>query len=133
MRSPAQASTRQQRERLSEATLWELMETTRYLHCSLARDKVFAVMGLTTLGCAHVKVDYDVPLQEIVSTALRGHHLVRPPVDLEQLEHQAGVLYELGGEAPLPGRSPGRLGHLEILAWARYYGYDEAVKSIAGN
>lgn len=86
IRSPAMAIVPQTRRRQENTTLYNLMLLTRHLWCVERRDRVFALLGVLSLGRGEVTPVYTVPLPALINSVLRTHHEVQAPDCPEEVE-----------------------------------------------
>ena len=53
-----------------DAILWDLIQTTSDLRCSDPRDRVFAILGITTIGHEGIEPDYTLPVPTLLNQVL---------------------------------------------------------------
>lgn len=123
--------------------LWHLVKATSHLRCTDVRDKVYAVLGVTTHGFGAIGSDYSVPIPTLLNSLLTEVYNLSPPQTLrhaaaaaydieEVLGVQKGTIFILQGQrghfdAPIKANIRAcKLGPQEsrlTLWWAAFYGH----------
>ena len=73
---------------LEQTALLDLMRESSHLRCTETRDKVYALLGITTAGHIGVAPDYTMPTPTLLNAVLRKHHELECLKSLEQIEVQ---------------------------------------------
>jgi hypothetical protein len=83
--------------RSQDATLWELIQTTSDLRCSDPRDRVFAILGITTTGYENIEPDYNLPLPTLLNQVLNRHWKLTRPESLSQVAEHCKLAEDIFG------------------------------------
>jgi hypothetical protein len=75
-----------------DTSLWNLVLETKHLRCADIRDKVYALIGVTTKGHAELVADYSMPVPTFLNSLLREIWRVSPP---KTLDEAAGWCYRV--------------------------------------
>ncbi|GAB7328556.1 hypothetical protein MBLNU13_g00510t1 [Cladosporium sp. NU13] len=78
-----------------DATLWELLQKTSDLRCSDPRDRVFAILGVTTIGHEDIEPDYTVPVPTLLNQLLNRHWKLTRPESLSQVAEQCKLAEDI--------------------------------------
>jgi hypothetical protein len=131
-----------------QTTLWTLLASTRQLRCTDARDRVYALLSMSTSGHQGISVDYKLPVQCLLNRILRNWHLYLRPSSLDEVSRQCILLEDtfsldrnsmhglFSSGMSGPGSLPDHLGSVEsrsryyeyTQSWAEFYGHTEVCR-----
>lgn len=136
-----------------QTTLWTLLFSTKQLRCADPRDRVFALLSITTSGHQGILADYSCSLSDLANRVIRNLHCHLRPSSLDEVMRQCGTLCDLLGlehdtihtlrstsASRITLRSPGLKRKLEsssvdyehLVLWAEYYGHREVQRLLHG-
>lgn len=131
-----------------QTTLWTLLTSTRDLHCTDPRDRVYSLLSTATSGHQGIRADYTIPVQSLMNVILRNWHSYLRPSSLREVNRQCilledifrvgrGSIYTLRGSV-MP-QTDYCLHHFrvtewkladygDVKIWAEFYGHKEVCR-----
>lgn len=78
-----------------QTTLWTLLTSTRNLHCADGRDRVYALLSISTSGHQGICADYTISMQCLLNRILRNWHSYLRPSSLHEVSRQCSLLEDM--------------------------------------
>jgi len=78
-----------------QTSLWTLLLSTRDLHCTDPRDRVYSLLSTTTSGHQGIRADYEVSVPRLLNIILRNWHSDLRPSSLQQVSEQCRLLADI--------------------------------------
>jgi hypothetical protein len=76
----------------ADTSLWNLMQMTKELRCFDPRDKVFAILGVTTRGHEGIIPDYTIPIPTLLNRVLRKRWELETPDTISEASQQCQLM-----------------------------------------
>lgn len=73
------------RSMLVDTPLWSLLHETRNLLCADKRDKVYAILSVTTSGHVNIEADYHATVHSMAHDVLRNRYSITPPTTIDEI------------------------------------------------
>ena len=78
-----------------QTSLWTLLLSTRDLHCTDPRDRVYSLLSTTTSGHQGIRADYEVSVPRSLNIILRNWHSDLRPSSPQQVSEQCRLLADI--------------------------------------
>jgi hypothetical protein len=78
-----------------QTTLWTLLISTRNLQCADERDRVYALLNISTSGHQGISADYTMSIHRLLNRILRNWHSYLRPSSLHEVNRQCDLLEDM--------------------------------------
>lgn len=78
-----------------QTSLWTLLLSTRDLHCTDPRDRVYSLLSTTTSGHQGIRADYEISVPRLLNIILRNWHSDLRPSSLQKVSEECRSLADI--------------------------------------